>query len=131
MKPLIVRAATREDVDAFAAPENRVRPTMRAYVGEVDGKIVVLGGLAFFEGRWFGFLDVTDEVRPYRIHLMRWAIRVIESARSTGVRFIYVEPDANEPKAKAWLARLGFAQDPRVPRAWRWKVEGQCAKSLA
>lgn len=95
---------------SMRSPLRRTRGAL-PYVGEVDGKIVVQGGLAR-RGPMVRIPRLTDEARAYKMHLMRWARRVIEEARSTGVRFIYVEPDANEPKAKAWLTRLGFEQDP-------------------
>jgi N-acetylglutamate synthase-like GNAT family acetyltransferase len=117
----VVRPATREDVDAFSSMEGK--PTVKAWCGELDGKIIALGGLAFAKGRWFIFLDITDDARPYKMTLMRMAKRVMAEAKAMNIRFIYAWADTNEPKSVEWMARLGFHLDPRTHSLYRWKAE--------
>ena len=120
MTTLVVRRATAEDIDAFSAMPNK--PTCRAMAGEIDGRIVALGGLALIAGRWHAFCDLTPEVRNHKIAIARTAQRLIAEARRDGVRFIYAEADPNEPGAIAWMTRLGFHLDPRSQHFYRWSA---------
>lgn len=117
---LVVRRATREDIVAFSNITNI--PTVRAHVGDLDGKIIAIGGIMRVEGRWFAFCDLTDEARQYKMTLMRTARRMLAEARARGVRFIYAERDENEPTSAAWLRSLGFEIDPRSEYLYRWKA---------
>ncbi len=112
-----VRRATREDIEAFSDIANK--PTLLAWAGEVDGEIIALGGIAFSNGRWFGFCDLKDEARKYKMTIMRTTKRVFEEARRQGIRYVYAEADPNEPMAKRWLASLGFTIDIKTS-LYRW-----------
>lgn len=115
-----LRRATREDIEAFSElPSN---PTTLAWVGELDGKIVGLAGLARVNGRWMAFCDLEDEARPFKMKIMRQAIRIFREAREKGIRFIYAEPNPDEPGAIKWMTSLGFERDPRAPQYYRWKA---------
>ena len=118
MSQVIVRAATKDDIARFSDLANK--PTLRAWVGERDGKIIGIGGVALAKGRWFGFIDLTEEARPYKMHIMRAAKRLLAEARRDGIRYIYAEVSPSEPKALAWLTSLGFSLDPRSQQLYRW-----------
>lgn len=118
MPRLIVRPATKSDIEAFSSMANK--PTVRAIVGEIDGKIIGLGGLALIKGRWFAFCDLTEEARAYKMTIARAAIRLMASARRDGIKFIYAEAAPDEPRALAWFASLGFTRDPRSDHFYRW-----------
>ena len=118
---LTIRRATREDIEAFSSQPNK--PTLKAWVGEVDGEIIGIGGLAFAHGRWFAFCDVTEEARKYKIGIMRLAKHIMADAQAQGIRYIYADADKNEPKAVAWMTSLGFEIDPRSNRYYRWKAK--------
>lgn len=77
------------------------------------------------EWRWNMFLDLKEEARRYKMLLMREAFRMIERMKSGGVRFIYVYPDLDEPKAMAWLARLGFEANPHGGEKLRLNLRGR------
>lgn len=115
-----VRPATRDDIEAFSDLPDK--PTLRAWAGEVDGKIVALGGFAFSHGRWFGFVDLTDEARKHKFTIARAAKMVLSEAKRQGIKFIYAEADPNEPGARRWLASLGFTVDPRTLYLYRWRA---------
>lgn len=124
--PLLIRRATAEDILAWCemvGADPSGKPSAKAWVGEVDGRLIGLGGLALFHGRWFAFLDLTEEARTHKIALMRLAIRIIDEARGSGIQFIYADRDQTEPKAEAWLKRLGFEIDPRSQHYYRWSAK--------
>ncbi len=120
-----VRPATREDIATFA--KDMEAPTLRGWVGEVDGKSMALGGFACAKGRWIGFLDVTEEGRGLlkknmyvRAALIRAAVTALREARKQGIRFLYAKADMNYPRADEMLEKLGFHIDPRSQTLYRW-----------
>lgn len=115
-----VRRASREDIDAFSDLKNK--PTILAYVGEIDGEIVAIGGLAFSGGRWFGFCDLREPARKHKMTIARMGKRIMDEAREMGIRFVYVQRDPNEPTALRWLTSLGFTLDPRTATLYRWRT---------
>lgn len=117
---MIVRPATREDIEAFSSVPNK--PSLLAVVGEIDGKIVGLAGFAFTNGRWVAFCDLEPEARSYKTTIARAAIRMFRKAKEKGVRFIYAEANPQEPGAVRWLTSLGFEIDPRSSHLYRWKA---------
>ena len=119
-----MRPATRDDIEAFTRDAGLAEaPTIRAWVGEVDGRRIAVGGLARYDGRWKVFLDHTDEARAYPMHLMRWAKRLMAEAKAMGIRFVYVQVDENEPGALKWAESLGFRFDERSQFYYRWSAE--------
>lgn len=115
-----VRPATRQDIEAFSDVPGK--PTMRAWAGEIDGRVVALGGFAFSNGRWFGFCDLTEEAREHRFTIARAAKQAFEEARRQGIRFIYAEADTKEPGSVKWLTSLGFELDPRTEYLYCWRA---------
>lgn len=118
---MIIRRATAEDIATFSSLENK--PTILAWVGEEDGKIVGIAGFAFSKGRWFGFCDATERARKHKIMFARAAIRAMEEMKSMGVKYIYADLDRYEPGAERWLRSLGFTVDPRSLYLYRWSAE--------
>lgn len=109
--PIVIRPATRADIEAFSDMPDK--PTIRAYVAEMDGKVIGMGGMAFQKGRWIAFCDLTPESRKLKVSIVKTAGRIMDDAMKSGVRFVYAQPDLNEPGAIRWLERLGFEPDPR------------------
>lgn len=119
MEKVIIRYVTRTDVEAFAGHPNK--QTIRGFVGELNGKVIAIGGIATVKGRHYAFVDLDDEARRYKMHIMRAAKRVLQDASERGVRFIFALADQEEPKSDAWLLRLGFEPDPRSKSLYRWR----------
>lgn len=126
---VIRRPATRQDIEAFArATDTPVTPTAKAWVGEVDGKVVALGGFARgADGRWIGFVDITKEGRELleknmyvRAALIRAAVEGLREARKAGFRFVYAKADMDQKRADELLMKLGFGPDPRTGYLFRW-----------
>jgi hypothetical protein len=115
---VIVRPATSDDINRFS--DLSPKPSVRAWVAEKDNQIIALGGLALVRGRWFAFLDLKPEARQYKMHIMRSALRLLAQARADDIRYIYANIGPDEPKAEAWLHRLGFRPDPRCPGVLCW-----------
>jgi N-acetylglutamate synthase-like GNAT family acetyltransferase len=120
MSKVTVRRATRADIEAFSDLANK--PTIRAYVGVLDGEIIAIGGLAFSMGRWFAFCDLTEKARKYKLTIARVGKRIMDDAREMGLRFVYADADPNEPTAVRWLTSLGFEPDPRTLVYYRWRA---------
>lgn len=123
MSEVIVRRATREDIASFSDMENK--PSARAWVALLDDKIIALTGFALIGGRWFLFLDITEEARKHKITMMRTAKMIMAEAHKQGIRFLYTERDEKEPKSEAWLRSLGFELDPRSQHYFRWAATWQ------
>ena len=117
----IIRPATRADIEAFSDMPGK--PTIKAIVGDLDGRIIGIGGVALIAGRWIAFCDLTPDARKYKMTLARAAIRFIRDLKEQGVKFIYAEADTkNEPRAVEWIRSLGFELDPRSGINYRWKA---------
>ena len=120
LAPVVVRPATKEDIDTFS--DMTGKPTTKAFVAELDGRIIALWGIALVRGRWFVFCDLTEESRPYKMTMMRAGKRLIAEARRSGIQYIYADADTNEPGSIAWLHSLGFILDPRSQHFYRWSA---------
>jgi len=96
-------------------------PTVKAWVIDVDGRVVGMGGLAFSRGRWIAFCDLTDEGRHYKRAIVKAGRAVMQEAGRAGHQFIYAEADPDEPMADRWLRRNGFRPDQST-RIYRWQA---------
>jgi hypothetical protein len=114
-----VRPALREDIDAFSDLRNK--PTVRAWVGELDGQLIAMAGFAHQGGRWVAFCDLTEAARPHKMTIMRTAKKIMGEAKSMGIRYLYAEASPDEPGAVRWMASLGFKLDPRSAYLYRWE----------
>jgi hypothetical protein len=124
---VISRPATREDIVAFSAVVKW--PTAKAWIAEIDGEVVALGGFAIMRGRYIGFLDVTENGREYlekslmvKAAMIRAMMGGMREAKRMGVRYVYAQADTQFPKARELLERMGFHVDPRSPELHRWKL---------
>lgn len=115
-----VRRATAQDIDDFS--DMKRKPSVKAWAGVVNGRIVALGGLAFVGGRWIGFCDLDEDARQYKMTIARTAIRILDEAKAQGIRFIYAEADKDEVTARKWLKSLGFESLAANRRLYRWRA---------
>lgn len=105
---MIVRNATPDDLQEYAG--NMPPCQLRAMVGEIDGKIVGIGGLAFLKnGSVLIFLNADDIVREKgRWSLYRSTKKLIEAAVARGLRRINAIKSNEIEAAERFLMRLGF-----------------------
>ena len=120
----VIRRARRGDLMEYFDGDMENEPSVQAWVGEKDGEILVVGGIARGgDGRWYGFFDIKDGGRCYNILIARWARDCMALFKKQGVKYIYVALDKDERNAARWLKRLGFHVDPRSLKMHRWKNE--------
>lgn len=118
-----VRPATRDDLLRYSG-EERLGPTATAFIGEIDGEPVGIGGLAYRAGRVYAFCDLKPEAKQHPKALHAAALAVIKLARDLRHRFVFAEMDLSEPTAPRWLARLGFERlsDEGAEKViWVWR----------
>lgn len=105
-----VRQATVTDVKAYRDRRgvDDATPTCRAWVGEVDGEMVAIGGFALVGSRWLGFFDILDDgIREtHKAHIGLTAARIMRD-EALPAR-VYANLDPAERGARRWLERLGF-----------------------
>jgi len=122
---IVIRDAKREDMDAFHGVDRPSDPTIRAWVGEKDGEVMVIGGLARGpDARWFAFFDITEKgsfAREHQILIGRFARQFVSQFDRLGHKYIYATVDQSEENAVNWMERLGFHLDPRTQKLMRWK----------
>jgi len=118
MRPT-VRPATTEDLEAYFP--GAVKPTVRAWVGELDGKLIGIGGYAFAQGRWIAFCDLTKDARKYKFQIARTAKMIMGEAKKQGLKYVYVDINKEESGAEKWLKSLGFSLDPKTLYLYRWR----------
>ena len=87
-----------------------------------DGKVIAIAGVWFAGGRWRAFADLPGPARKYKIRIIRAAKNFFEELRRDGIKIIYAETDANEPRSLAWLRSLGFELDARSRILYRWSA---------
>ena len=114
---LVVRRATIADLEKFGDLHHK--PSMKAWCGDINGRIIGIGGFYFHNGRWVGFCDLTDEARAYKVAFMKTAKMAVEDMRASGHKFIYAEIDKSFPMAPRWIESLGFERQPSG--LWRWQ----------
>ncbi len=126
---VVSRPATREDILAFSSVVQW--PTAKAWVGEIDGEVIALGGLALARGRWIGFIDITETGREYltkslgvRAAMIRAMMEGMREAKRMGIKYVYAQADTQFPKARELIERMGFHVDPRSPELHRWTLNG-------
>jgi N-acetylglutamate synthase-like GNAT family acetyltransferase len=122
MKP-VIRKATKQDIDEFADSINvpRASQTVRAWVGEVDGEVLGIGGFARHQGRWIAFCDLKDKARTYKMTIVKTARMIMDEAQKSGIKFAYATVDPEEANAVRWMESMGFERDPRSGVLMRWK----------
>lgn len=82
---------------------------IKAITGEIDGKVIGVGGLAFLPGGTVvAWAALTDEARRAKVSLHRAGLRLMQEARAAGFKRVVASADAESPAAVRWLARLGF-----------------------
>ena len=130
MSQVEIRPATRDDLRDFSEKFSKLDklPTTQAWVGEINGEAVAIGGFAYVYGRVIGFIDITKAGRGYleknffvKVAFFKLAKQTLDKAREQGIRFIYSEADMTYPKADELLQRLGFEKDPRTQYLYRWR----------
>lgn len=117
-----VRPATHADFMTLCGREPPYR--CRAWAGEVDGRLVAIGGAAFGMHPTAAatvFLEGSEEARRFPVALHRAALTALISLRNAGLTTIAMVVDTCKPRSEAWARRLGFepVDDSGV---WIWRL---------
>ena len=117
-----VRPSTRADFDLLTDGPRPFR--VRAFTGEVDGRPIAIGGLAYLERDVVGaFLHATDEARQYPMALHKAGLATMALARELGLRRVVAMADPGVAPAERWLARLGFTKEAvNGVTVWAWNA---------
>lgn len=82
---------------------------IRALTGEVDGRVIGVGGLAYLPGGTVAaWAALTDEARACKVSLHRAGLRFMADIKAAGIRRVVASADIHSPAALRWLLRLGF-----------------------
>jgi len=82
---------------------------IKAVTGEIDGRVIGVGGLAFLPGGTVvAWAALTDEARKAKVSLHKAGLRMMRDARAAGFKRVVASADAQSPTAVRWLKRLGF-----------------------
>lgn len=92
---------------------------MSAWVGELNGKVIAVGGFAHLNGRLIAFYDMDEQARPYRVTLVRAARRIVDDMAKTG-RLLFARLDPDED-GERWVRSLGFDPVAGYPGLFRRK----------
>lgn len=100
----VIRPATAADIREFY--ERPPGKSLRAYVAELDGTLLGIGGLFYQEDGAVGCFSVMRPgMKPHRKTILRAARLLAEMAREAGAPAI---ADERHPNSRRLLSRLGF-----------------------
>jgi hypothetical protein len=125
---VVIQPATRETCRAafehLYGEAKDVPCRILGFTGSVDGKVIGLGGIAFYaNGARVAFCDISDEGRRFPLSLHRSARMLFGQAKKLGVKRVVVLDSAEvHEKTPNWLRHLGFERMGHAP-GWIW--EGQ------
>ena len=100
-----VRFATRADVIEWYGHEQHRR--LRAIVGFVDGEMVAIAGLCYFDNAAEAFCELKEAAYRHKKTIMKSAKQLVKMINDFGGPVVAVA-DENEKNAGAFLRHLGF-----------------------
>lgn len=124
MSRVEIRYATSADLDRYYAGRARPSPTMRAIVGEKDGKILGLAALVYWAGHTTAISDMQDEALQHPVAIMKAAKLFAELLNKYGSGAIAVA-SRKYPNAPAFLRRVGFTYvgDIEDGEVYQWQIQ--------
>lgn len=108
-----IRPATAEDFEAFYGKAER--RTARAYVADLDGKVLAIGGVYYDGANVIAFSSMASEMRQFPLTIMRGARKIMDLVRG---RPCWAVADDGYTNAPRLLERLGFSHVSG--RVYRW-----------
>lgn len=122
MSLVTVRPSSRSDLHLVS--DDPLPWRVKALTGEIDGRAVAVGGLAFLPGGTVAaFAALTDEARACKVSLHRAGLRLMREAREAGIKRVVASAETRSEPAMRWLLRLGFepieSDNERTTFVWR------------
>jgi hypothetical protein len=105
-------------LERFYGPSGR-HPTVKGIAAFVEGELIAVAGFRYMQGSVIAFCDLTDKARPYKVQMHKYALLLMNEAKTRHKRIVAI-CDENEPTSARWLARLGFK--PGEGRVWVWRT---------
>jgi hypothetical protein len=109
---IALRPSTPADVMALLGRPPAYRARLITILA--DDQPIAVGGIIFRPDGYWASAQITDAARKVPLALHRAGKRVFAEALARGYRPIYATPDATQPRAQAWLERLGFKRSDSV-----------------
>lgn len=100
------RDATVEEIKGFLNLDTT--PTLRGWVAVNDGKIVAAWGFMLILGRWYLFMDLSNEVRPFKKFILKTAKESLIEAAKMGIKRLHAYWDKSEPTGARFMEHMGF-----------------------
>lgn len=118
-----IRNATAADLDEFYG-DNRPRVSQRAIVVELDGKIVGIAALNYFDNQMTAVSEMRDELKAYPVTIMKAAKRFAEILNKHGAGVLAVASN-DIPRSAQFLERVGFEYIGTISdgRVYRWRIQ--------
>lgn len=101
-----IRPSTPADVAALLGKAPAFRALLITLV--VDGEPAAIGGVLVRPDGYWASAQITDTARRAAVSLHRAGKRIFDQALAKGYRPIYATAEPGQPRAIAWLERLGF-----------------------
>ena len=104
-----VRPATADDLSRFYVGDMQPKaplPTVEAWVGELDGEVIAVGGVNHRRGWLEAFYDCSEKARQFPMDLYRASRKFMASLPKD--RLVYGLHDSREPGGARWMQSLGF-----------------------
>lgn len=122
MSEVTIRPSRRSDVHLVS--DEPLPWRIKALTGEIDGRVVAVGGLTFLPGGTVAaFAALTDEARACKVSLHRAGLRLMREAKESGIKRVVASADSKSEVAMRWLLRLGFepveSDNERTTFVWR------------
>lgn len=106
-----IRTATAQDAAAFfgKAPDY----SFRGYVADLEGEIVGIGGVFYYDGLAVAFSEMREPMRKHKKSIVK-ACRILTELFDKLGGNVYAVACPTEPTAPNLLARLGFVPSGRM-----------------
>lgn len=102
-----VRPATLADVLSFYGA--RPTTTVKAYVAELDGEVIGIGGIEYVGMTKVAFIWAKPELKAYPILMTKFARKIVNENSP-----VIALPDPEEPTADRFLTHLGFERQGEI-----------------
>lgn len=107
MPPVILRPATRADIDALIVEPLPHR--IRAWAAERGGELLAVGGLVFQPGEIVAaFLILNAPAKSFALSLHKAGKHMMDEARRIGIRRVVATAQSGNDAAAPWLLRFEF-----------------------
>lgn len=109
-----IRNATQQDVEDWFG--ERPRFAVRAVVGELDGKVIAIGGVYREQRAMVGIAGLKPEMRSRKkdiVRMVKAGLNILQNYNT-----VVALPDKNEPTADAFIRHLGFERTSEGIYTW-------------